>query len=146
MKVVKRPVETVFAQNIELNQSLIFVYVRKRSKTLVILFTLKAFRGLNLLSKTSVLISLMSVATKHPLSNWRPKIWKQACSSIGKRLNLAIKYQENRNCDKLWFLHETLVRIGVTREKIPCCSMCDWACRSDIIKSAKIFLSHAKHY
>ena len=38
------PVETVFAQNIELNQSLIFVYVLKISKTLLILFSLKAVR------------------------------------------------------------------------------------------------------
>ena len=49
LKAVKRPVETVFVQNIniELNRSLIFVYVRKSSKTLVVLFPLKAVRGLN---------------------------------------------------------------------------------------------------
>ena len=47
INVVKRPDERVFAQNIELNKSVIIVYVRKSSKTLVILFPLKAARDLN---------------------------------------------------------------------------------------------------
>lgn len=44
---VEKPVEKVFVQNIELNQSLIFAYVHKSSKSLVILFPLKAVLGLN---------------------------------------------------------------------------------------------------
>ena len=44
---VLRPAERIFEQDIALNQSLIFVYVRKSSKTLVILFPLKPVLGLN---------------------------------------------------------------------------------------------------
>ena len=37
----------------------------------------------------------MSVAAKHPLSDQKPKIWKQAGSSINKRPDLAVKDQKN---------------------------------------------------
>ena len=42
LNAVLRPAERIFAQDIAVNQSLIFLYVRKNSKTLVIFFPLKA--------------------------------------------------------------------------------------------------------
>ena len=63
----------------------------------------------------------MRVKAKHPLSDRWPKIWKLGCSSIGKWLDSAIKDQKNQNCVKSWFLHETLIRIGITCKKNVIC-------------------------
>ena len=50
----------------------------------------------------------------------------------------AVKDQKNLNCTKRWFLHEPLIRIGLTCKKIAY-YMCDTAGWWRILKSTNIF-------
>ena len=83
---VKRPVERVFAQNFELNKSLIIVYVRNSSKTLVIVSVESSPRSELVVQNLNFNLA-HTCSGKHPLSNRWPKTWKQCCSSISKGLD-----------------------------------------------------------